>query len=177
MAAPGVVPAGWMPAAKMARIIVHWTAGTYTASALDVSHYHILINGAAELVRGKSIKLNGLPKAQAGYAAHTLNCNTGSIGVSICAMAGAVESPFRPGNYPITPDQWAKLARVCADLCARYQIPVTPKTLLSHAEVQANLGIRQRGKWDIARLPFNSRLNTAKKVGDELRANVFLLLK
>ena len=46
---------------------------------------------------------------------------------------------------------------------------VTPKTILSHAEVQGNLGIKQNGKWDIARLPFG-HLVGAKAIGDDFRA-------
>lgn len=175
---PGIVPAGWMPAAKIARVICHWTAGTHTPSAFDKSHYHLLIDGSGKLVRGTpTIDLNSLPKAKAGYAAHTLNCNTGSIGISLCGMAGAVERPFDPGKYPLTPEQWGTLIKACADLCGHYGIPVSPKTLLSHAEVQVNLGIKQRNKWDIAVLPFNRKLNTAALVGHELRDNVSLLLK
>lgn len=172
------IPAEWMPAAKMARVIVHWTAGANSPSGNDKAHYHILIDGTGKLVRGKpTIDLNGLPKAKAGYAAHTLNCNTGSIGISLCGMAGAVERPFNPGKSPITSAQWGALLEACAELCEHYQIPVTPKTLLSHAEVQTNLGIRQRGKWDIAILPFNRSFDTAREVGDELRSNVAALLK
>lgn len=175
---PTTVPAAWMPAAKMSRVIVHWTAGQDTPSDNDKAHYHILIDGAGQLVRGKpTIDLNSLPKAKAGYAAHTRGTNSGSIGISLCGMAGAVERPFNPGKHPINAVQWGALIKACADLCEHYQIPVTPKTLLSHAEVQANLGIKQLGKWDIAILPFNRKFNTAKAVGDELRANVAALLK
>jgi hypothetical protein len=139
-----MVPAGWMPAAKMARVIVHWTAGTYTPSSLDRGHYHVLVNGDGMLVRGTpSIVVNGLPKARPGYAAHTRNCNTGSIGIAICAMAGAVESPFDAGRYPVRLEQWSALIEACADLCARYGIPVSPQTVLSHAEVQETLAIKQ----------------------------------
>lgn len=172
------IPAEWMPAAKIARVIVHWTAGANSPSDLDKAHYHVLIDGTGKLVRGKpTIDLNGLPKAKAGYAAHTLNCNTGSIGISLCGMAGAVERPFSAGKAPITSAQWAALIQACAELCKHYGITVGPKTLLSHAEVQANLGIKQRGKWDIAVLPFNRQFDTAAKVGAELRSNVAALLK
>lgn len=168
-----VVPAGWMPAANMVRIIGHWTAGNYAPTDNDRAHYHVLIDGNGKPVRGiPAIPLNALPKAQPGYAAHTLNCNTGSIGISICAMAGAVEAPFKAGNCPITKAQWAAFVLSIADLCERYKIPVTRKTVLTHAEVQDNLGIKQRGKWDIAILPFDPKFNTAKKVGDRLRAEV-----
>jgi N-acetyl-anhydromuramyl-L-alanine amidase AmpD len=75
--------------------------------------------------------------------------------VSLCGMTGSQEKPFRPGPYPLTRAQWDKTVAVVAELCERYKIPVTPKTVLSHAEVQTNLGIRQRNKWDIAVLPFD----------------------
>ncbi|WP_107342002.1 N-acetylmuramoyl-L-alanine amidase, partial [Agrobacterium pusense] len=104
--ADAVVPADWMPAAKMDRIICHWTAGTHKATDFDRGHYHILIEADGNLVRGiPSIKLNEAP-AKRGYAAHTLNCNTGSIGVSLCCMGGSVEAPFMPGKYPMTKAQW-----------------------------------------------------------------------
>ncbi len=173
-----VIPAGWMPSASIMRIIGHWTGGHYTPTDFDKSHYHVLIDGQGKAVRGTpSIALNSLPKAQPGYAAHTLNSNTGSIGISICAMAGAIESPFQPGKAPITTAQWSAFVLAIADLCERYKLPVTTKTVLTHAEVQANLGIVQRNKWDIARLPFDPKFNTAKKVGDRLRAEVSAALK
>lgn len=167
-----IIPADWMPWAQMQRIIVHWTAGGNKASATDRKHYHLLVEGDGKLVRGDPpITANAAP-IKAGYAAHTLNCNTGSIGVSLCGMAGAVERPFSAGKSPITMQQWAALPAILAALCRRYSIPVTPGTVLSHAEVQATLGIAQRGKWDIAILPFDPSLNTARKVGDQMRAAV-----
>lgn len=165
------VPSDWMPPAKMRRIIVHWTAGLHKASDLDREHYHILIEGDALIRRGKpSIALNDGGGVKPGYAAHTLNCNTGSIGVSLCCMAGAVASPFIPGSAPMTREQWDRLPIVLADLCRRYGIPVTRQTVLSHAEVQGTLGIQQRGKWDIARLPFDPSVVGAHALGDIFRA-------
>ncbi|MDH2092725.1 N-acetylmuramoyl-L-alanine amidase, partial [Rhizobium pusense] len=56
--AEAVVPADWMPSAKMDRIICHWTAGTHKATEFDRGHYHILIEADGNLVRGiPSIKL------------------------------------------------------------------------------------------------------------------------
>ncbi|MER8369697.1 hypothetical protein NKH70_28955 [Mesorhizobium sp. M0991] len=40
------------------------------------------------------------------------------------------------------------MTAVVAELCKYYRIKVTSKTVLSHAEVESNLGIEQRGKWD-----------------------------
>jgi uncharacterized protein YgiM (DUF1202 family) len=73
---------------------------------------------------------------------------------------------------PLTKAQWDKAAIVVAELCRRYNIPVNPRTVLSHAEVQANLGIRQRGKWDVAVLPFDRAFDTARECGDLFRRMV-----
>jgi N-acetyl-anhydromuramyl-L-alanine amidase AmpD len=156
----------------MQRIIFHWTAGSNKASALDKKHYHILIEGDGKLVRGDpSIALNDSP-VKPGYAAHTLNLNSDSIGISLCGMAGAKENPFVAGKSPITQAQWHQLSACLAQLCQRYAIPVTPKTVLSHAEVQPTLGIKQRGKWDIARLPWDLSMKDPIKVGNQMREMV-----
>lgn len=171
-----IVPADWMPPARLERVICHWTAGQHRASTVDRAHYHILIEGDAKLIRGApSIAANGIG-GSGRRAEHTLNCNTGSIGVSLCCMIGAVESPFSAGPAPMTAAQWAQLARVVADLCRRYAIPVSPRTVLSHAEVQGTLGIKQRGKWDFTRLAFDPTVRGAKACGDLLRAATAALI-
>lgn len=156
----------------MQRVIMHWSAGAHTVSALDRQHYHFIIDGAG-------VVHDGIHKPEANerpvsgrYAAHTLNCNTGSIGVAVAAMAGAVEAPFSPGKYPITEAQVDALAGLCAHLCARYGIDVTRRTVLSHAEVQPTLKITQRGKWDIAWLPGMAKPGDPVAVGDVLRARI-----
>lgn len=167
-----MVPSEWMPACKMARVIVHWSAGGHKASSVDREHYHVLIEGDGKLVRGDhSIKANVSTSDADGYAAHTKGCNTGSIGVALCAMMNAKEKPFDPGPYPITAMQIDVLDDVLADLCRTYKIPVTPQTVLSHAEVEKTLGIKQSGKWDVSWPP-----QTAKQVGDKMRAKVKALL-
>jgi len=170
--AKGIVPADWMPAARIERIIFHWTAGNHKASGLDRSHYHILIEADGKLVRGTpSIAANGIG-GTGPRASHTLNLNTGSIGVSLCCMAGAIESPFNAGKAPMTAVQWKTLADVLADLCRRYSIAVTPRTVLSHAEVQSALGVKQKQKWDVSRLAFDLSIKGAKACGDAMRAMV-----
>jgi N-acetylmuramoyl-L-alanine amidase-like protein len=165
-----VLAKAWLSRASMQRIIVHWTAGTHTPTEFDRQHYHVLIDGRGKVVRGiPSIAANA--KGGKGQrASHTLNCNTGSIGVSLCCMGGAEEVPFNPGKWPLTRAQWDALPAVLAELCRAYDIVVTPKTVLSHAEVQPNLGIAQRGKWDIACLPFDLSVKGAKACGDQMRA-------
>lgn len=156
----------------MQRIIIHWTAGSHTPSNLDKAHYHFLIDGSGNVHKGAYPPEANARPVKGKYAAHTLNCNTGSIGVALCAMAGAVERPFSAGKAPITPAQVNALAALLRDLCARYKIPVTRETVLSHAEVQPTLKIKQRGKWDICWLPGMAAPGDPVKVGDEIRAMV-----
>ncbi|KKX29500.1 N-acetylmuramoyl-L-alanine amidase [Rhizobium sp. LC145] len=166
------IPLAWIPDVPMKRIICHWTAGSYHAGPEDLAAYHFLIEGNGRLVKGNSsIALNSR-RVKAGYAAHTLNCNSGSIGISLCCMGGAQEQPFHTGNYPMTAAQWNALVATVAELCTRYRIPIGPRTVLSHAEVEINLGIKQRGKWDISRLPFDPGCVGAGACGDRLRRDV-----
>ena len=170
-----IVPLEWMPGSLAERIIIHWTAGSYTPSALDRRHYHILIDGDGLADRGRyPISANDSTSDADGYAAHTRGLNTRSIGVALCAMAGAIDSPLSLGRYPITLAQWGALADVCADLCQRYDIDPHPETLLTHAEVEPKLGVKQRGKWDIRVTPRDTppQLRPAAYVGDQIRAMV-----
>jgi hypothetical protein len=45
-------------------------------------------------------------------------------------------------------------------------------TILTHAEVEPNLRIKQKGKWDITRLPFDDTVRGHAPVGDKLRREV-----
>ncbi|MFD2676062.1 peptidoglycan recognition protein family protein [Camelimonas lactis] len=163
----------WLPDAVMKGVIVHWTAGTNSFSDADNEHYHFAIDGESKVHRCRhAISANDARGRAPDYAAHTLNCNTGWIGVALCGMRQAVEQPFNAGPSPIRLVQWTALGVVVAELCHRYSIAVTPRTVLSHAEVQPTLGIQQRGKWDISRLPWDPSVRSARAVGDLLRADV-----
>ena len=160
----------------MQRIIIHWTGGGHHPNGTDRRHYHFLLDGAGAVHPGRHApEANARidrPADSATYAAHTRGANTGSIGVALCAMRGAQESPFDPGDQPVTPAQVDALVQLVADLCRRYRIAVTPVTVLTHAEVGANLGVRQRGKWDITWLPGLAQPVDAPLIGDDLRRRV-----
>lgn len=175
-AVTGPIPALWMPKANMKRIIMHWTAGAYVASEVDREHYHFVIEGDLDVLRGDySIKDNEVIYGPQ-YAAHTRGCNTGSIGISLCCMAGASESPFNAGKYPMKKEQMDTLILCVAQLCATYGIKVTRETVLSHAEVQPTLGIPQAGKWDYTRLAYDPNIVGAIPVGDFIRSRVQAIL-
>jgi len=167
-----LLPSDWLPSANMKRIHVHWTAGGHKANSTDKKHYHIMIEGDGMPVRGNPPITANEPPLSSNYAAHTKNANSSAIGISVCAMLGARENPFYPGAYPITSAQWAALLQAVAELAVRYDIAVTPTTVLTHAEVQPNLGITQNGKWDITRLTTRPDLIGYKAVGDAMRADV-----
>jgi len=156
----------------MQRIIIHWTAGSHTASALDREHYHFLVEGDGTELSGQWPVSANAKIVGSNYAAHTLGTNTGSIGVAVCAMAGAKERPFNAGRFPITVTQMDAMAALVGRLCAKYKIPVTRTTVLTHAEVQTTLGINQRGKWDIMWLPGMAAADDPLKVGDRIREMV-----
>ena len=161
----------WMPDCKMQRIILHWTAGSHTASAIDKQHYHILVQGDGTLVRGDHSIDDNVSTKDDDYAAHTRGMNTKSIGVSACCMLDARENPLQPGPFPLLKDQWLTMAAVTAELCKFYGIKVTPTTVLGHGEVQKLLHIAQKGKWDPLVLPWNPKL-TKTQVGNLFREEV-----
>jgi hypothetical protein len=157
----------------MKRIIAHWSEGRHKANDTDREHYHVLVEGGKtpRLVRGEHSIADNASTGDGVYAAHTRGCNTGSIGIALCGMMGCEEFPFEAGPEPITEAQWHLMVDAIAVLCQRYGIPVTPQTVLCHGEVQANLGIKQRGKWDPMRWPWASEV-PGHRIGDLLRAAV-----
>jgi N-acetyl-anhydromuramyl-L-alanine amidase AmpD len=177
------IPSTWLPKCTIKRIIVHWTAGGRIATALDAQHYHFLLNQDLTIRKGIDVQKNardGLGKLTPGadYAAHTKGANSFSIGFAFSGMRGATEKPWDGGPDPLTEPQWSRGMQLLAQICEAYGIQPEPKTLLTHAEVQDNLGIKQNGKWDIARLPFQTdkAFDTPKEVGDLMRSEVRFII-
>lgn len=155
------------------RIILHWTAGnSRQPSDADLAAYHYLIDAAGDTIHGQHEPEDNISTADQDYAPHVLNLNTGSIGLALMGMRGAVESPFSKGSDPITVHQVEAMAVVAARLATEWRIPVTRRTILSHAEVQPTLGVKQRAKWDIAWLPGMPKAGDPVEVGDRLRAMI-----
>lgn len=154
MSVSRVIPAEWLPPGrKVWRVVLHWSAGSRTPSAFDRAHYHCLINGEGQAVKG----LVG-----AGYyAPHVRGLNTGSYGLSIAGMRGAREGgPY--GDQPITALQYERAAQAAAEVLAAYDLALTPRTCLSHEEVTHVYGITQRGRWDVSELPWAPELSKAE---------------
>lgn len=159
------------PVKGIKHIVIHWTAGAYKANSKDKASYHFLIEGDGNIVYGDHKITDNIPPLK-DYAAHTKNLNSYSIGVSCCSMANAVESPLDYGKCPLNKVQWDKMVEVVAELAKKYNVPVTDQTILSHAEVQPNLGIKQNNKWDITVLQWDPKTKGHRAVGDKFRAEV-----
>ncbi|MBX3120242.1 MAG: N-acetylmuramoyl-L-alanine amidase [Fimbriimonadaceae bacterium] len=161
----------WLQDCKMSRVIAHWTAGAHKASSLDKAHYHFIVEEDGKVIKGDHDVKDNVNTGDGDYAAHTKGTNTGSIGVSVACMAGARQSPFSAGSFPMTRTQWLVMAEVVAELCAFYKIKVTPTTVLGHGEVERNLGRPQAGKWDPMVLPWDTTMRP-NEVGDTFRSIV-----
>jgi len=147
-------------ASGLTRIHMHWTGGGLSANTTDRAHYHIVIEGSGDEIRCHP---------DTAKLAHTLNANGGAIGISMACMAGAVERPFSWGSAPMTSAQLHGMAKAAARLARQYDIPVTRYSVLTHAEVQPVLGIKQRQKWDINVIPGMTGPGDPNAVGDRIR--------
>lgn len=166
-----LLPPDWLPDCDMDRVILHWNAGTHDVSELDLEHYHLLVDGEGNVHVGEHSIKDNVSTGDDDYAVHTKGCNTKSIGVAVCCMGGARQNPFYAGKWPMTEKQWETMARVTAELCHKYQIPIDNKHVLGHGEVQRNLGIKQNGKWDPCALPWAPSLSVGQ-VMDQFRGKV-----
>lgn len=140
---------------KMKRIIMHWTAGTNQPCNTDYEHYHYLINKDGVIIEGKYAPEENLNCTDGKYAKHCGGGNTGSIGISMCGMAG-FNGSANSTKYPLTRIQCEAMFKLVAKLCIKYNIKVTPQTVLTHYEFgQAHPKTSSYGKIDITYLhPF-----------------------
>lgn len=157
------------------RLHWHWTAGSNTPNSTDLRHYNDVFDLAGNRYDGAHpIQQQAFYQPGRYGVSHTLNANTGAGGLSCCGMGDAKPSwstnTIDVGKWPISWEQIDAMLERSAEYCRLFDIKVSPWTTLSHAEVQGNIGINQRGKWDIRVLPDDlSKLRSAKECGDVLR--------
>lgn len=171
-----LIPQEWMPRVPMKRIIMHWTAGHYVPRPDEMQHYTAVMDGSGQWHKGVDLTLQWKINRNQFYAAHTLNCNEGSIGLSMACAALAEELPngAKWGPCPPTKQMYDEFIKGVNEYALAYNIPITYKTVLSHAEVQGNLGIPQRGKWDFTRFPWTN-VRGARAIGDMIRRDILAL--
>ena len=137
----------------MKRIIIHWSAGNYYPNYREKQCYHYLIDKNGNIYSGVYTPEDNINCNDGLYAAHTGGGNTGSIGVAMCAMAG-FKNQNNCGNYPITAAQFEACMKLCAQLCIKYSIEITPANIMTHYEFgQKNPKTSSFGKIDIIFLP------------------------
>lgn len=151
---------------------MHWTGGQHAVSENNIEHYHEIVSGDGVRVLGKCCAEDNLDLTTNAFAAHTRNLNAGSVGLAMACMLGAVEAPFEIGDFGMTDRQLDVFCKMVAEYCLRYRIPVTEWTVLSHAEVQPTLDVKQTGKWDITVLPGMSYVGDPVAIGDILRDHI-----
>lgn len=155
----------------MKRIIVHWTAGTYTPNSTDLEHYHYLIDGDGNVYEGVFKPENNLHCISGHYAAHTGGGNTGSIGVALCGML-EYANRLHTGKYPLTKVQCERAFKLIAELAAKYNIAITTQTVMTHYEFgMKHPNTSSAGKIDIVYLPPYPEVEK-DKIGDFIRAKV-----
>lgn len=148
-------------ASRITQIRLHWTGGRHTANADDRSRYHFLAEGDGKVI------FTVPPET---HLSHTRGANSGAIGMSVCCMHDAVERPFNPGRFPMTTVQLHALAHQAAVWCMFFDVPVTQWSVMTHAEVQITLGIKQRNKWDITWIPGMEQPGDPIMVGNKIRS-------
>lgn len=135
------------------RIILHWSAGRYFPTIFEKNYYHYLIDVEGKIYNGKFTPEDNNNCTDGKYAAHTGGGNTGSIGVCMCGMYG-YKSPEKCGDFPISAIQFEACMKFTAELCKKYNLPVSPDTVLTHYEFgQANPKSTSAGKIDITYIP------------------------
>jgi len=137
----------------MKKIIIHWTAGFGMPTAHELECYHYLIDTLGKLHQGKFKPEDNLNCEDNKYAHHTGGGNTGSIGVSMCGMVG-FQSSSHIGSCPITKVQFEACMKLCAELAKKYDIKITPDTIMTHYEFgQKHPDTTSYGKIDIIFIP------------------------
>ena len=155
----------------MKRIIIHWTAGTNQPNSVDYQHYHYMVNSGGLIVEGLYKPEDNENCNDGKYAQHTGGGNTGSIGVAMCGMCG-FQNAKNIGKYPLTKQQCETTFQLCAKLCKKYNIPITPETVLTHYEFgKSHPKTSSYGKIDIIHLPAYPEV-TQSAMGDCIRNKV-----
>jgi len=155
----------------MKRIILHWTAGGSVPTSYEKERYHYLVDSLGKVYLGKFKPEANLVCREGMYAMHTGGGNTGSIGVSMCAMAG-FRSKNDLGNFPITKIQFESTMKLCTKLAKQYDIKITPENVLTHYEFgQKHPSTTSYGKIDIVYLPPYSWISK-DDVGSFIRSKI-----
>jgi hypothetical protein len=135
----------------MKRVIIHWTAGASYPNATDKSHYHYVVDKDGKVHKCTHDVLDNENCKDNDYAEHTGQGNTGSIGLSMCGMAG-FNMKTKATDYPLTDKQVQATCLLAAKMCDAYGITPSLDTIDTHYTYNQKHGITT-GKIDIVYLP------------------------
>ena len=130
-----------------------------------------MIDSKGNVINGTYSPEDNLDCTDGRYAQHTGGGNTGSVGVAFCGMFGFVSSA-KQGKYPLLKKQCEAGFKFVAQLTKKYNIPITPKTVMTHYEFGvANPRTTSAGKIDIVFLPPYPEVEKSR-VGDFIRNKI-----
>ncbi len=193
-------PAARIPGIE--RMVLHWTAGEsdipdgggHAARPKELRRYHILIehdegptpdplDDEIRVLAGVPIERNaGKVSAPAahndpdGYAAHVRGFNSGSVGLALCGMRGAVDyrrgdrTDVDPGPSPISIRQVEVMIATAVQFLVIWGFNPTPDRLFTHWEAGFLHNRPQGGRWDIGWIPGYSFRR--EQVGEWIRERV-----
>ena len=155
----------------MKRIIIHWTGGVWSPNEQEKICYHYLIDSKGKTHEGFCKPEDNENCYDGKYAAHTGGGNSQSIGVALCGMFNYYNRLYI-GMYPLTKIQCEAAFKFIAELCKKYDIKITPETVLTHYEFgKNNPNTSSYGKPDITYLPPYSYLKP-EEIGNFIRNKV-----
>ena len=157
-------------------IVLHWDAGDDDFDGPEGDHYHFMFDADGGEHRGQFTVADNFNTRDKRYAPHVRGANTGRAGLAALGMRGANLERRLLGPDPVSVAACDAMCERAAKLCREYGLPVTRKSVLTHAEVENELGIRQRAKWDFRWLPYpgfgTDGWASARACGDFLRERV-----
>lgn len=163
------------------RITDHHTGGPYTPTPKDLQSYPICIDGDGQPHQGiHPLDANsaGRKLVAGAYYPHTWKLNSGNFGIAICCMGNAQWGDPRGSTrfFPLNRQVDALIVEN-AKWCVEFRIEVTGRTVLSHAEVEPVLGVKQKQKWDYDYQIRNTPGRDPVSIFDEIRQEVRNSLK
>ena len=128
----------------------HWCVSYYEQTFSDY-HFCICYDKEKDLAyvwKNPKIKPEDNDNTSDGkYAPHCAMCNTGNIGIGVCAMVG-FNMKDKKSSAPLTKKQFELMCKLNAELAYKYKFEINEKTVATHSE--RNIG----SKIDIDYLPF-----------------------
>lgn len=128
----------------------HWTVGNYE-QVFDDYHFCICYDSKkdeAYVWKNPKYKPEDNDNTSDGkYAPHCKGCNTGNIGIGVCAMVG-FDMVKKISKALLNKKQFELMCKLNAELAYKYKFMINPETVATHSE-------RNPGrKIDIDYLPF-----------------------